>query len=817
MHVFKIVLPTAIDRDIGHFYHASNHHSENNCSSLISPQHVRNCHLFYRLSKYVQDYRYQAAMDIVDTTRHLNMLVPETINRPRVARSWFPVITWIGRSIFGMATQDDINRVLGFMGDALNAQTNALNIQRNQSNLLVSATKLLDTRINQMREFMQTQAQTITTLVNDIQTVAIQSDMIVRAIERVISAQDIHTTTKRHLDILCNAIEEMLAGAITPSLIPPDEITKVIQEIQNELAASHRGATLAVDNAQQVYTLKTFFYYRHQEHLYIVLKLPISFATDHSFLYRIHTTPLEVPSNNSLVSEITNIAHGFIAIGQPDHSGYGKDKNDAKEHGQADVRLNCRQYILVRDIGSILHAEWVYLQDLDSPIYDQYHPSCEHSLFKGDSDNIMSHCRFEVRQEPLSAALVVIDESHLFVRNISTLTIHCENSTYSVPGCASVCTLHIPCGCEVQTDVAWAPPIWTNCRHLQKPSVRHTVNLAILKLLFTPSELENLTTDVLHTEADVILPQIDIFQSKMADMVSSDKTLSFRLNAVANAISNQSTLFRDLADVTAHLKERIDDVGIDDLQSTIFGIRWTDILLYFLTAAVIGCIAMSAYLSTRVKLLLAILAQARPAEPIVLRFGSTPPTNSQITTESLANFDLTDVSAHSIKPYLTVESVVGALQTLALLTIIWLTWQILKRLKRHNDSLSLEFGTATTSICIPMQTLHHVWTQYTITADTRPAHCEVIGWFRPHLSLIWPAITITHSATKTDIKPVLKISLNHCNAFRLRRILKSSYYMHIGVQIDGKMNYLALPEQVCPTNPGNTSADTAVYIHSVDT
>lgn len=420
----------------------------------------------------------------------------------------------------------------------------------------------------------------------------------------------------------------------------------------------------------------------------------------------------------------------------------------------------------------------------------------------------MSSCRFEVRQEPLSAALVVIDESNLFVRNISTLRINCENGTFSVPGCASVCTLHIPCGCEVQTDVAWAPPIWTNCRHVQKPSVRHTINLAILKLLFTPSELENLTTDVLHTEADVSLPQIDIFQSKMAGMVSSDKALSFRLNAVANAISNQSTLFRDLADVSAHLKERIDDVGIDDSQSTTFGIRWTDILLYLLTVAVIGCIAMIAYLSTRVKLLLAVLAQARPAASIVLRFGSTPSPHYQFITESVDNFDLTI----AIKPYLTVESVLGVLQIVTLLIIIWLILRILRRLQRHRDSLTLEFGTATTSICIPMQTLHHVWTQYAITADTKPEHCEVIGWFRPRLSLTWPTIAITHSPTKTSIKPILQISLNYCNAFYLRRILKSSYYMYLGVQIAGEMNYITLPEQVCPTHPDSTSADTAVAI-----
>lgn len=66
------------------------------------------------------------------------------------------------------------------MSDSLNVQATALSILKNQTEQMVSATKLLDRRINLMRDAMQLETDTVMSIMHEMQKQASHTEMVIK-------------------------------------------------------------------------------------------------------------------------------------------------------------------------------------------------------------------------------------------------------------------------------------------------------------------------------------------------------------------------------------------------------------------------------------------------------------------------------------------------------------------------------------------------------------------------------------------------------------------------------------------------------------
>lgn len=244
-----------------------------------------------------------------NSTRNSTGAKADILKRKRriVSPGHYTLSYLIGHYWLGLADTEDLKELHQFMVKALDVQENAIREIAKQSQLMVSATQLLDQRLNLVRSAMGTQAKTIAHILRDVRMGHAQTQWLLRTMERVISAQDALTNTRMRINEILVAIQRLSAGKLTPELIPSEDVTKLILEIQDHLDDVKRGARLAVRTPADVYRLKTFDYYREFGFLYVILRLPIVVETENTILYRIYNTPLLVPGNNSLVTVIDEI------------------------------------------------------------------------------------------------------------------------------------------------------------------------------------------------------------------------------------------------------------------------------------------------------------------------------------------------------------------------------------------------------------------------------------------------------------------------------------------------------------------------------
>lgn len=218
-------------------------------------------------------------------------------------RALLPFIGDIGKGLFGLATQGDLE-VLAQHINALTKQSNRVaSALAKHGGDLSSYILQLDHRVEQMMIGIKNNHM-VTKLIN----VKLNDES--RAIHDKFSTMlslypqqlDQSYTVNHHLDKISAAIADLVRGKLSPLIIPPGDITTTLDFVQNHLSV--QGFHVVRQSPQYYYKYGSFTVTRGSHSVFISLKFPITFHKDPFKLYKILSFPLPINDTSRDATQI---------------------------------------------------------------------------------------------------------------------------------------------------------------------------------------------------------------------------------------------------------------------------------------------------------------------------------------------------------------------------------------------------------------------------------------------------------------------------------------------------------------------------------
>jgi len=313
--------------------------------------------------------------------------------------------------------------------------------------------------------------------------------------------------------------------------------------------------------------------------------------------------------------------------------------------------------------------------------------------------------------------------------------------------------------------------------HHSNATVLHTVNLAILQHFLQDSDLGSLLGNtLLHQPLPVSLPSFDIFRSTLSSQLATDHHLSYDLHRAVNATKQQETVFHSLAETLWRDSQILDDDRFTtSLRSFAdWYITWIIISVPLIICALLGVI----FLFYRVRLLTATVTAAHftlhkvaALEPTLLSFltyfSLLPPANVSTPTASVSPTAICELDPSAYLIFLS---------GIALVTFLLLIKFGFYPSNPNSFTLILEFGHNSIIVPIATQLLPGSPSQYTFTSSDFIDDVTISGILRPTLVVTWPTLSICNHHLDMHFHLPQSIPLGPVQAYRLRKLLRSSYW-----------------------------------------
>src|SRR3989442_6021196 len=232
------------------------------------------------------------------------------------------------------------------------------------------------------------------------------------------------------------AIGTLSRGHLPAFLFTEEIITQMLNTVQSSVTKDlGKPMEIVHKHINYYYSKGSFICTRHQDNLYITLKIPLTNTPDHFQIFNINTYPIPLHKNEySHVTKIDNI---------PDNIAISITKG------------------LYLPISS---SEWnLFLQTIDTQIHrifqtiDPY--NCITGLFFDDKKAIKTHCSFSIILQNIHPDIQNLYDNTFLLTNISTFTLTCGHR--HIQSLCIVCLLEIPHYCSIQAGTTIIPQLTT--------------------------------------------------------------------------------------------------------------------------------------------------------------------------------------------------------------------------------------------------------------------------------------------------------------------------------------------------------------------
>jgi hypothetical protein len=333
----------------------------------------------------------------------------------------------VGKTLFGVATQDDINQIIQHIRkfETLKASitTDTSEIMQTMHSLY-SALDKRQSILKAMTDNLRNSFDSLTTdirvkLVTLIGMGALQYETLLAYQTQLLKEQA--------------GINRLYAGYLPMEFVSPTMVQRVLDNISNDLAYHQPGYRLTYRDVQHYYHLKDIAFCTKDDHLYIMIKIPISRIQARMDLYRLIVFPIayDYLPNSGVHYDLHD---KYLAI-TTDQEFYLELSTSDYLHGKGEELKKCPYSFLLRETA--------------------HKPSCAVVIFQNNLNIIKQNCDQIVTQhkdgEALNRVLSLSNGSYLISSQDTEWTQVCAGELpQRVPNCR-LCIFTLSCDCLLKT------------------------------------------------------------------------------------------------------------------------------------------------------------------------------------------------------------------------------------------------------------------------------------------------------------------------------------------------------------------------------
>ena len=365
-HVFDLQLPDipVVDHELN-LPHCDNATTQQTCE----PNHV-----ILELHKQHVDMERQIKLAL----QHVYHLLPDVKPLSRGfgrKRSILPIGGHLLHQLFGTTTDDDLKPItehISRIAKGISHLGHGLQLQQHQfasfveisvdrmdafSNLSLIHEHALGELREKLRKLYQTEGQDQRRLVT------------------AISHLQQYVNHLRHVDEFRHSIELLLQGILTPQLVSKVTLRTTLRRIKFETQRHSPRSHLIFERATDFYAMRNFRFGRHDNHLLILLRVPITLFPYQFQIFKVTLFPVYVTGQASHTTFVQNLPPYFV------------------------INRNHAQYFTLNEIDDdITEARLLHIVNKQITLRDvQTSTSCVNALFSNDISQIYQLCAFTLK------------------------------------------------------------------------------------------------------------------------------------------------------------------------------------------------------------------------------------------------------------------------------------------------------------------------------------------------------------------------------------------------------------------------------------
>ena len=434
--------------------------------AVKSQTEISNCMNFKQVTDTIFRAHKRQAVELQRQTEAIFNILPAVKSPQRLkARSWCNLCTRVFTGITGLAPQGEIDK------------TNAM-IKKLKAEKDAVLNKFAETN-EHLQSFMAVQSsqmKSITSIVTNhqaqLEAVLAQHErettdwqQYIRAYLSLVERAQNFSVQLLDIEVLRLDIIALQHGQLTPNLISLEIMQSVLNNVTEYLERNNISLRLIYPQAMDMYALKQFTFERHDEQLFITVRIPLSPFSEQFHLYKVQVVDLPTPTSDHM-TRLTGIPN-LVAFNPVDETYFEFDQPPKFDAAHL--------YFLDRHENMLLHKKT---------------PSCIMALINDKPELVKQLCQVAFKPFILQPKVTVVGRGRLLLRNITNYTLRC--STSSEPrvenGCRN-CEIVLPCQCTFESDYGNYVPRLVHCTTDGPTEITkaHIMNMAVLQLFFFSS------------------------------------------------------------------------------------------------------------------------------------------------------------------------------------------------------------------------------------------------------------------------------------------------------------------------------------------
>lgn len=695
---------------------------------------------------------HQQLLDLVATAKSLVPIDIQNSQSLRKRKGLLDFVGHAGKSLFGLATNDDLQILAKHVEALKSGEAESLNAIKTQAKHLASFSKITTDRVDQLVQNVQQSHVDQMKAVEELDaSTTLQITYLANVTLHTMELERAFTLLARHYTNYIMALEVLQSGYLPAFLIPATTLTQILNTIEKELQQAH--------SVYRVLTREPLFYYQHIDFMYgtynnqliITLKIPLTLFQNAFKIFTIRTFPLRLPKSSEHLVEIEKIPAG-IAI---------------ESSGE-------RFYLLSENQIKSLHAPHSFNVEQRIFYYTEMN-SCLMSLYLDNSTGVDQLCTYHIIMNSLETQVYHLYSQTFYFVNMLKFVTMCDNVTTVYTGC-ECCVFTLSGNCTFRSDTTFIPE--TLFENNQLMQLKHVTNKPLLHKFFDEAELQFLTGDY-FTDAplDITLPNFTFFTHNIDKKLAQDNKFRVQMSKAAAAVRRDEVIINSISEAVV--------IGDVDLEGTDFWLSVPGILFMVVTILMVLLSLHTVYLLMRIRRLsitvavlkVAILkteaAEMLQTPPLSLNYFTTPAVGNNTANTVQLQVVIMETT-RNLWPY-----VIAVLLGLIVLTYLWYKIYSNTCKSFHTNikiTLYLQFIFGDETLFIEIcQPVYGLFVDFKMEGIEFIRNIRVKGHLTPKLTFVWKHLYLVNNLTNDRILINEEHPLTWIQAKRLRKILRGHY------------------------------------------
>ena len=633
-------------------------------------------------------------------------------NDKKTTRALLGFVSELGKSLFGFATETDVNAVRIAVNELiLNFNKEQNLIKSRGDHLATFATQVNSQFKNLNTKIEEHEKRTLLLLrqqqVREEKYMDLFAKIVLQALEVVEAAAEMVAFYTNFL----GGVESLAAGRLPTFLVPQAQLIETLQHIIDMLQDT-RWTIIHLD-PQFYYSHANFIHVRDADYLYITLQIPLANIDTLFKIFDILVVPLPTTDQNK---------HSTKVIGLPEAIAIDESQT----------------YFFELSLSELQTLDKKHASEIRRVFQTFQNTSCVLSLYRGKSPAIMQTCQFQIEIDNPASHIIQLSDSEFFLSNIENYVVSSFNGSAVTSSCRS-CIVTLRQGETLSSSKFF---VSDSLAGGLDGATRHVTNLALLHAFFNKDSLILLAANSYELEeVEILTPNLTVYEHPLADRDASSSKLTLDLEKTAQQIKNDDIVAASLTH--AVLLDNI-ETGAWAFWVTIPGI----VIEISLVTIVFLCFAVVHIFIRLRRLMVAVL---------VLQTTITP-TTGKLVFDFYINGDRQQIQGQSVNNITNIFSFIdldgepGSVMILLFLTamtvglIIYKIFKFYSKFtKKHEFTLAAKLVSKSDTALLNLITLQGTPEDYKFEGLDFITDIHVLGYFKKFVKYVSPSIRIIHS------------------------------------------------------------------------